>query len=209
MAGLTPDRIGILGGSFDPPHLAHLALAEEARYQLGLRRVLWVLTPDNPLKPGEPATPLQDRIDLLAATIAENPAFELSRVDIDRPPPYYSFETVELLGKMNPGAELYFLMGEDSLNDLPRWKQPLNLLTAVQALGVMRRPGEGFDLAVLEAQVPGLAAKVRFIEAPLLGISARDIRRRIAAGAPFRYLLPEAVYERIVRRQLYRFRPER
>jgi nicotinate-nucleotide adenylyltransferase len=209
MAGLAPERIGIFGGSFDPPHLAHLVLADEARYQLGLSRVLWVLTPDNPLKPGEPGTLLQDRIDMLAAAIAGEPAFELSRVDIDRPPPHYSYETVKLLGAANPGAGLVFLMGGDSLNDLPRWKEPLELLGQIQWLGVMRRPGSGFELPALEAQLPGLSETVRFIEAPLLEISAMEIRRRAANGAPFRYLLPEAVYELILERRLYGFRPER
>jgi nicotinate-nucleotide adenylyltransferase len=206
MAGLAPERIGVFGGSFDPPHLAHLILAGEACYQLGLARVLWVLTPDNPLKPGAPVTPLQDRIDMLAAAIAGEPAFELSRIDIDRTPPHYSYETVQLLGAEYLGAEWVFLMGGDSLNDLPRWREPLELLGSIQELAVMQRPGRSFDLAALEAQLPGLAEKVRFIDAPLLEISATDIRRRIASGAPFRYFLPEAVYRMIIERGMYGLR---
>jgi nicotinate-nucleotide adenylyltransferase len=206
MAGLTREKIGIFGGSFDPPHLGHLVLADEARFQMGLDSVLWVLTPDNPLKPGEPTTPLQDRIDLLGVAIAHQPTFEISRVDLDRPPPYYSFETVKRIASQIPGAGLVFLMGGDSLNDLPRWKQPLELLAGIQELGVMHRPGVSFDLDVLETQIPGLSAKVRFIDVPLLEISARDIRSRIASGAPFRYFLPEAVYQVITERGLYGFK---
>jgi nicotinate-nucleotide adenylyltransferase len=207
MAGLNR-AIGVFGGSFDPPHLAHLVLAEEARHQLGLERVLWVLTPDNPLKPGMPITPLQDRIDLLEAAIAPEPAFELSRIDIDRVPPHYSYETVLLLGESNLGAGMVFLMGEDSLTDLPHWKEPLELISVVQALGVMRRLGANVDLASLEEQLPGLSRKVRFFDTPLLEISASDIRRRIASGTPFRYFLPEAVYRIIVERGLYGSGPE-
>lgn len=206
MAGLIPERIGVFGGSFDPPHLAHLVLAAEARYQLGLARVLWVLTPDNPLKSGEPAAPLQDRIDMLTAAIADEPAFELSRVEIDRPPPHYSYETVQLLGEAYPPAQLVFLIGGDSLKDLPRWKQPLELLRAVDELAVMHRPGVAFDLDGLQEQLPGLRDKLRFVEAPLLEVSATEIRRRIATGAPFRYFLPEAVYLMIIERGLYGFR---
>jgi nicotinate-nucleotide adenylyltransferase len=97
-------------------------------------------------------------------------------------------------------------MGGDSLNDLPRWREPLELLGSIQELAVMQRPGRSFDLAALEAQLPGLAEKVRFIDAPLLEISATDIRRRIASGAPFRYFLPEAVYRMIIERGMYGLR---
>ena len=208
MAGLAPERIGVFGGSFDPPHLAHLVLADEARHQLGLGRVLWVLTPDNPLKPGDPVAPLQDRIDMLAAAIAGEPAFELSRVDLDRPPPHYSYQMLRLLGEDNPGAQLVFLMGGDSLNDLPRWKHPLEILAAIHGLGVVRRPGAGFDLAALEEQLPGLSEKVLFVDTPLLEISASEIRRRAAVGAPIRYFLPKTVFEIIRERELYGFRTE-
>jgi nicotinate-nucleotide adenylyltransferase len=196
-------KTGVFGGSFDPPHIAHLILADEAQAQLGLERVLWVLTPDNPLKEGSPATPLQDRIDMLQAAIAGNPAFEFSRVDIDRPPPYYSFETMQLLGKERPQAELVFLMGSDSLRDLLRWKQPEALLAASRALAVMRRPGIELDLEALEAQLPGAREKVRFIEAPLLEISASGLRQRAATGSPIRYFLPAGVYEIVRSRGLY------
>lgn len=202
-------RIGVLGGTFDPPHLGHLILAAEALEQLRLQRLLWVLTPDNPLKEGAPATPLSLRVEMLQACMAANPAFEFSRVDLDRPPPYYAYETMQRLAEVQPGAALIYLMGSDSLADLPRWKCPQEFLAACHALGVMRRPGVEIDLASLERQLPGLAGKVRFVEAPPIGISSTWIRRKAAAGGDIRYYLPEKVYEIVAANGLYRQAPPR
>ena len=110
-------RIGVFGGTFDPPHLAHLILAEEARYQLALERVLWVLTPESPLKPNDRITPVEQRLDMLEAALIENPAFEVSRVDLDRPPPHYAFETLKILKGSFSKGELFYLMGGDSFRD--------------------------------------------------------------------------------------------
>jgi nicotinate-nucleotide adenylyltransferase len=197
-------KLGIFGGTFDPPHLVHLILAEEAWHQLGLDRLLWVLTPSPPHKRGQIITPLPLRLDMLRAAIADNPAFELSTVDIDRPAPHYALDTVRLLGMSHPGAELIYLMGGDSLRDLPSWRQPLEFLTVCHTLGVVRRPSDSVNLTELEAQIPGLTAKVRFVDAPLLDIASSDIRRRVAEGRPARYFLPAGVYEIIQERGLYR-----
>jgi len=197
-------RIGIFGGTFDPPHIAHLVLASEAYYQLGLDRLLWVLTPFPPHKQGRKILPLQTRLDLLSAALDPEPAFELSRVEIDRPPPHYALDTLQILGKRFLGDELIYLIGGDSLHDLPTWHQPQQVLSACTALGVMRRPEDQVDLAVLEGQLPSITDKVRWIEAPLLEISASDIRRRIAQGQPHRFFLPDGVYNIIHDRHLYR-----
>lgn len=196
-------RIGIFGGTFDPPHLAHLILADEARARLSLESVLWVLTPVPPHKPGQPITPLAHRLDMLAATISDNPAFVLCRVDVDRPPPYYAVDTMRLLRKLYPNATLVYLMGGDSLRDLPAWRASLEFLAACDGLGVMRRPADQIDLPALERDLPGLSAKVHFIEVPPIDISAREIRRRIAAALPYRYFLPQGVYQIIRERALY------
>jgi nicotinate-nucleotide adenylyltransferase len=201
-------RLGIYGGSFDPIHHGHRILAAEGLFQLGLNEVLWVLTPDNPLKEGQSVAPLHDRIAMLQAAIAGQPGFSFSRVDLDRDPPHYAADTVRLLGAAYPGAELVYLMGGDSLRDLPRWHRPLELLAACQALAVMRRPGDALDLDTLEAHLPGIGEKLTFIEAPLLEISASEIRRRAASGAPIRYYLPEPVYEMIQERGLYGLKVE-
>ncbi len=197
-------KIGIFGGTFDPPHIGHLVLAAEAQFQLGLDRVLWVLTPDPPHKPTDEITPLQFRLDMLLAAISGNPFFELSRVDIDRPPPHFAVDTVHLLRRRYPQALLAYLMGGDSLHDLPTWVRPQEFLEAVHVLGVMRRPDDGLDLCTLENRLPGVKTKVKVLLAPRLDISASVIRQRAARSEPFRYYLTPPVYELVVQQRLYK-----
>jgi nicotinate-nucleotide adenylyltransferase len=196
-------RIGVFGGTFDPPHLAHLILAEEARYQLDLERVLWILTPLSPLKPDTSISLWTQRLDLLKAALLDNPHFEISRVDIDRPPPYYAFETLEILSESYSKGELVYLMGGDSLRDLPKWERPKELVDNCHALGVMRRQGDEIDLAGLEDVIPDLRTKVRWINAPLIEISGTQIRERLKHGEPVRYFLPPAVYQMIIDQNIY------
>jgi nicotinate-nucleotide adenylyltransferase len=195
--------IGIFGGTFDPPHLGHLILAAEARTQLGLDRLLWVLTPDPPHKQDQPIAPPEHRLAMLKLAIADDPSFELSVVEMDRPGPHYALDMVKILADQNPGAELVYLMGGDSLRDLPTWYRSADFVSACHAIGVMRRPGNSIDLYALEKTLPGLTAKVRFVDAPLLDIAAHEIRARAAEGRPFRYFLPSGVYTYIVEHNLY------
>jgi nicotinate-nucleotide adenylyltransferase len=197
-------RLGIFGGTFDPPHLGHLILASEARAQLDLARLLWVLTPTPPHKLEQPITPVQDRLAMLQQAIEGEPAFELSRVEVERPGPHYMLDTLRLLADQNPGAKLVLLLGGDSLHDLPAWHRPAELIAACDQIGVMHRPGDSIDLAELEMQLPGLTGKVHFIAAPLLEIASREIRSRVAQGGPYRYYLPPAVYEYIRSHELYK-----
>jgi nicotinate-nucleotide adenylyltransferase len=199
-----PTRIGIFGGTFDPPHLGHLALANQARAQLHLDRLLWMLTPDPPHKQDQSITPLEHRLAMVRLAIADQPGFELSTIEIDRPGPHYALDTVRIVAQHNPEAELVYLMGGDSLHDLPKWHRPADLVAALGCIGVMRRPGDAVDLAALEKLLPGLTAKVRFVDAPLLDIAAHEIRSRIAAGQPFRSFLPAGVYDYIIGHNLYR-----
>ncbi len=200
--------IGLFGGTFDPPHLGHLILAAECRYQLGLERLLWVLTPDPPHKAGLEISPVAMRLTLVQAAIAHDPGFELSRLDIDRLPPQYALDTVRLAQVQHPGQGIVYLMGGDSLHDLPSWHAPQQFVDACAAIGVMRRPGDQVDLSCLEKKLPGLQAKVRFVDAPLLEISSSEIRQRIAQGAPYRYYLPAAVYQVIETNGWYRQKME-
>lgn len=198
-------RIGVFGGTFDPPHVGHLILASEAIEQLHLDRLLWVLTPDPPHKQGQLISPLAARLALVQAAIADNPLFALSSVEINRPGPHYALDTVRLL-KQNYGLDsrILYLVGGDSLRDLPEWYRPGELIAEITGLGVMRRPGDQVDLTCLEETLPGLSAKVHMIHAPLLDISATEIRQRIAEGRHYRYYVLPAVYTLIEKMGLYR-----
>ena len=196
-------RIGIFGGTFDPPHLAHLILADEARYQLDLERVLWVLTPKSPLKPDKLISPWELRLALLETAISSNKAFEVSRVDIDRPPPHYAYETLQILNQLYSRNDLVYLIGGDSLLDFPDWKKPEQILFACESIGVMARSGDRIDLETLNRTVPGISFKVTWIDAPLVEISSSSIREKIKLGEPAKYLLPAGVYELIQEFGLY------
>lgn len=196
-------RVGIFGGTFDPPHLSHLILAEEAWYQLQLDRLLFVLTQDPPHKRELPISPVEDRLEMLQAAIADNPHFAISRVEIDRPGPHYSVDTVRLLQQELPQAQLVYLMGGDSFRDLLKWHQPVEFVAACHQIGVMRRPQDSIDLGMVAEVIPEVLEKVRLIQAPLLEVASMQIRRRIAEGRPFRYYLPPVVVEIIRQRGLY------
>ena len=197
------NRIGIFGGTFDPPHLGHLILASEACTQLQLNRLLWVLTSIPPHKIEQPLSPLEDRLAMLKLAINDEPDFELSTIDIDRPGPQYTLDTINLLAKKYPEADLIPLIGGDSLRDLPSWHNPKALVAACHQLGVMRRPGDSIDLSTLENQIPGITSKVKFVDAPLLEISSHEIRQRVKEDLPFRYYLLPSVYEYVITHKLY------
>src|SRR3990172_3540106 len=149
-------NLGVFGGTFDPPHLGHLILAEAARDQLRLERVLWVVAGQSPLKLDRALSPAESRAAMVQAAIAGEPSFVLSRVDLDRPGPHYTVEALKILARENPGAELFFIMGEDSLRDLPRWRRPGEII-ALARLAVCRRPGVSLNLEHLESLIPGVS----------------------------------------------------
>lgn len=196
-------RIGIFGGTFDPPHLGHLILAAEATSQMKLDRLLWVLTPDPPHKRDQHLTPIEIRFELVQLSLMNDPTFEMCRVDLDRPGPHFTLDTVKLIKQEYPGAEVFYLIGGDSLHDYPNWHRAADTLAEVNGLGVMRRPGDQIDMSLLETQIPGISEKVCFIEAPLLEIASHQIRRRIRQGRPFRYYILPVVYQRILEKKYY------
>lgn len=197
-------RLGVFGGTFDPLHLAHLILADEALHQLHLNKILWVLTPFPPHKQGKPITPLSHRLEMLEKAITDNASFELCRVDIDRPPPHYAVDTMCILRQQFPHAEMFYLMGGDSLQQLPTWKRPSEFIHLCDALAVMRRPYDHVNLDSLENMLPGITKKTIFVNAPLLDISGADLRQRVAEGRPFRYYLPDPVYRIVLKQNLYK-----
>lgn len=197
-------RLGIFGGTFDPPHLGHLILAQEALWQLQLERIFWLLTPVSPLKSPASISPLEQRMALLETALGDNPDFEISRLDIERPGPHYAFESMKQFKENFPQEQLVYLIGGDSLQDLPRWKNPLDLIKFSDQIGVMDRPGEAVVLEKLESQLPGLGAKLAWIESPLIEISGKIIRHRLKTGGPVKYFLPEPVYRMIKDKGLYK-----
>lgn len=195
--------IGVLGGTFDPPHLGHLILAELARESLNLQRVLWVPAADPPHKSTEQVTHVSHRLSMVRLAIEDNTKFEVSLVDIQRPGPHYSVDMLAILAGENALVDMCFLIGGDSLNDLPTWHQPEKLLQHAR-LGVFRRTDSTPDTVVLEQHIPGLAEKIDFIETPLIEIASSDIRRKIQQGRSIRYQVPLAVEEYIYGNNLYR-----
>ena len=196
-------RIGIFGGTFDPPHLGHLILAMESSSQLKLDRILWMVTPTSPLKQYQVITPVSIRIQMVKAAIAGDPIFELSMLEIEREAPQFALDTVREMRHRQPKVEIIYLIGEDSLQDLPKWHEPIHFIEEVNSLGVMHRPGDKTDLSKLEEKIPGLSKKVKFIDAPLLEISSHKIRDRIRQHQPFKYYLTEEVYKMIIELDLY------
>lgn len=196
-------RLGIFGGTFDPPHVGHLILAAEARDQLDLDCTIWVLTPDPPHKHGQDIASLAHRLAMVKMAISADAGFQLSQVDIDRPGPHYAVDTVRLLKEQFPEHALIYLMGGDSLQDLPAWYQAETFLSYLDGVGAMRRPGDDIDLSELTAALPGLQEKLSFVTAPLLEISAQQIRRRASEQRAYRYYLLPVIYDYIREHQIY------
>jgi len=196
-------RLGILGGTFDPPHIAHLVMADQARSQLNLACVFLVPVGQPPHKVGRPVTPIEHRLAMTQLAIAGDPSLALSRVDVDRPGPHYTADTLALLRAAHPDDELYLLIGSDSLRDLTAWRDPVRIVAQAR-LAVMRRPDAEPDMQALESALPGISARVEWVDAPWLDISSHDIQRRVRAGLSIRHLVSAAVERYIVEHGLYR-----
>jgi nicotinate-nucleotide adenylyltransferase len=197
-------RLGILGGTFDPIHFGHLLVSEEARVALQLDRVLLVPAGDPPHKPDEAVSPVAHRLAMIRLAIADNPAFAISTVDVDRPGPHYSVDTIRLLRQAwsTDAQHTFFIMGADSLFQLPTWHHPERLVELCR-LAVAARPGYRADLSGLEVVLPGLRGRVDWLEMPVLSISSSDLRRRIQAGRSIRYQTPAAVARYVTEHGLY------
>jgi nicotinate-nucleotide adenylyltransferase len=199
---MTTESLGILGGTFDPPHYGHLALAETARVQLGLAQVLFVPVGEPPHRPDQPITPAQHRMAMVEVGIADNPAFTLCRVDLDRPGPHYTVETLALLRQAYPEAELFLLMGGDSLAQLLTWRDPAGIVRQAR-LAVMPRPGYEPDLEALERAVPGIQERLIWLASPHFDVAASDLRWRARERLPLRYLVPPPVEVYVREHHLY------
>jgi nicotinate-nucleotide adenylyltransferase len=201
-------RIGVLGGTFDPVHYGHLVIAEEVYATLELTEMVFVPTGQPPHKTQEVITPAEHRLAMLELAIASNPHFTISRVDLDRPGPSYTVDTLRLLHKQwGEETAIYFVIGGDSLEDFLSWYDAAGILKQLTYLVAVRRPGyneseEYYDR--LEARLPGIKQRLLVVEAPQFEISATDIRLRVAEGRPIKYQTPESVEQYIKEFGLYR-----
>lgn len=196
------DALGIMGGTFDPIHLGHLVAAEEARVRFRLDRVIFVPNGRPPHKKDYPVTPPERRCEMVVLAVASNPAFEPSRIEIDRPGPSYAVDTVtQLRGRLGPDAKLYFITGADAILEILTWRQPHRLAESCEFIAVTR---PGHDLRRLEKALPrDLLARIHVLRVPGLDISSTELRRRAGIGESLRYLTPQAVVRYIAAYGLY------
>ena len=195
-------RLGILGGTFDPPHNGHLQIAEAALAQLGLDKVLFAPVGVQPLRQSEQHTQPELRARMVELAISGRAHFDLSRADLDRPGPHYSVDLIQIIQRKYPQAALWFIMGEDSLADLLRWRDPGRLIELTR-LAVLRRPGFEPDWATLETALPDIRSRLDWIELPEIAISAHTIRERVRAGRSIDQLVPKCVADFVAAHHLY------
>lgn len=204
---VVPGRLGILGGTFDPVHHGHLSIAEEAREALGLERVLFVPAAQPPHKAGRVASSAADRLAMVELAIAGNPWFAASRMELDRPGPSYSVDTIAALAADARAAgrepDLVFIMSGETLRELPDWRDPERILDLCRVAVVPRGGYETPDPAWIAARFPGREARIIVLPGPLLAVSGSVVRARAAAGRSIRYLVPDAVARHIVDHALY------
>ncbi|MEO6458639.1 MAG: nicotinate-nucleotide adenylyltransferase [Chloroflexia bacterium] len=197
-----PLRLGVVGGSFDPIHIGHLIMASAAREALNLDLLLFVPTAIQPLKQDRPASAPEHRVAMVELAIEENPYFSLSRVDVDRPGPSYTVDTLSLLRQEYPQAAFWFILGADALHSFPRWRDPEGILAQAR-LAIVRRPGVAVDVTALSQSLPQLQDAIDWVDAPLIDISSTDLRRRAAEGLSLKYRVSDPVHEYIDANKLY------
>ena len=193
-------RLGVLGGSFDPPHVAHLAIASEAFHALGLARVLFVPAAAPPHKGDGLRTPPGVRLTMTSLAVDDDLRFTVSGIEIERGL-VYTADPMRALGARHAGHELVFILGSDSLLQLADWHNPDELLSLC-TLAVAPRPGDPPE--AVAAAAARWKEHVTMLDVPPLGVSSTDVRRRVRQGSPIRYLVPAAVEDLIVREGLYR-----
>lgn len=192
--------IGVIGGTFDPVHAGHLIIAEEARLRLGLSQVIFVPASQPWLKEHNIA-PGEHRMEMITLAIAPNPYFRASTVDLERPGPSYTVDTLaDLRRELGEEANLYFILGIDALVQLPTWREPQRITTLCHLVGARRAEAADLDLESLERSIPGISRRIIILENPLIDVSSSDIRQRVAEGKSIQEMVPEAV-ERYIREQ--------
>jgi len=197
-----PRRIGVLGGTFDPVHNGHLYIANAFRMALDLERVVWIPAGRPPHKTGQIVSSDRDRLAMLDIALAGSATDQIDTIDTERAGPSYTADTLEILAERFAPARLFFLMGEDSLRDLPTWHDPERLLRAAE-LAVAARPGVDADLKAVARRVPAVKERVHLVPTEEIAISSSEIRRRVAEHQSIQGLVPAAVEAYIRDHDLY------
>lgn len=196
------ERIGVFGGSFDPVHLGHLILAETAREQVRLDRVIFIPAGYQWRKADRDMAPAQQRLDMVRLATEGEPHFEVSTIELERDGPSYSNVTLEAVQEANPGADLFFILGRDALADLPHWHAPQRVVELATLLVAGRPEGHGSE-APQTVSLGDLPARIVWVDMPAIEISATDIRERVESGRSIRYLVPDSVRDYIAVNSVY------
>ncbi len=199
-------KLGVIGGTFDPPHIGHLIISQEALTELNLDKVILVPA-GRPLLKSRKVTVASLRWEMLNLAIASNPCFYSSKEEIDREGPSYTVDTIKKLKKdLGKSAEIYLIMGMDAFLDMERWKDPEEIIRLCH-IAVAKRPTHvKRSITDLEKALPSIKSRYSFINAPVIDVSSTCIRRRVKEGISIKYLVPESVENFIKEKGLYRGR---
>jgi nicotinate-nucleotide adenylyltransferase len=197
-------RVGLLGGTFNPPHLGHLICAQEAWSQLGLDRVLLVPVHSPPHKEADDDPGVEARVVLCELAVAGDDRLGVSRIDADVPGRSFTVDTLSRLHERHPGDQLTFIVGGDMAHSLPSWREPEAILDLAELAVAERADVRRADIADRLAGLRGASERVRFFDMPRIDISSSLVRHRAAAGRPIRYLVPEPVAAAVERTRMYR-----
>ncbi len=197
-------NIGVLGGTFDPVHNGHLVVAEEVKTRLNLVEIIFVPAGQPWLKAERPISPAEHRLQMLRLALADKSYFKLSTIEIERTGPSYTVDTItELRGQLGSEDELFFILGWDSLAELPQWREPSRLIKVCYLVAVPRPGYPRPKLKTLDVIIRGLSQRVMLMKKPEIDISASAIRERVARGLSVRHLVPEPVNRYIKEHKLY------
>jgi nicotinate-nucleotide adenylyltransferase len=197
-------KIGVFGGTFDPVHLGHIGVAEEARDALGLAEVILVPAGQPMTKVNRPITPAEYRINMLRLAMAGKPGLVVSTIEIEHPGPSFTVDTItELRRQYGAKAEIFFILGWDSLAQLPEWREPARLIAMCRMVAVPRPGCPRPNLKALERDIPGISEKVIFLKKPYIDISATAVREMVSQGESIDHLVPGPVAKYIKEHQLY------
>lgn len=197
-------RLGVLGGTFDPPHVGHLILAEEARLALKLEQVLFVPAGAPWRKAGRELSPREDRLTMVQLAVGGSPHFAVSIMEIEREGPSYTAETLAALHQqLAADSEIFFILGQDSLADLPNWRQPQRIISLARLAVAVRSDWEAARADALEKEVPGISQRLVWLDMPRIDISSTAVRDRVRQGLSIHYWVPPAVEEYIRQHKLY------